>query len=114
MATLIEAGMLYSNDNNFIFINNAPNALTTEQTIVNKEGEENWDINETMKTSPANDSIQCNEDTSTFANRIETSQNFLLHEFSDLRSEMKNMHECNKTNDLHADVIKGWSWWKIR
>ena len=41
MATLIEVGMLYSNDNNFIFINNAPNALTTEQTIVNKEGEEN-------------------------------------------------------------------------
>ena len=106
--------MLYSNGNNSIFINNAPNALTTEQTIVNKGGEENWDINETMKTSSANDSIQCNEDTSTFANRTETPQNFLLHEISDLRSEMKNMHECNKTNDLHADVIKGWSWWKIR
>ena len=59
-----------------------------------------------MKTSPANDSIQCNEDTSTFANRIETSQNFLLHEISDLRSEMKNMHECNKTNDSHAECNK--------
>ena len=59
-----------------------------------------------MKTSSANDSIQCNEDTSTFANRTETPQNFLLHEISDLRSEMKNMHECNKTNDSHAECNK--------
>ena len=102
-ATLIEAGMLHGNDNNSIFINNVLNAPTKKQTIVSKESEENWDINETAKSSPANDSIQSNEDTSTFTNRIEILQNFYLYEISDLRSKMKNIHECNKTNDSHAE-----------
>ena len=98
--------MLHSNDNNSIFINNILNAPTKEETAVNKESEKNSDINETTKSSPANDSIQSNEDTWTFVNRIETLQIFFLHEISDLRSEMKNMHECNKTNDLHAECNK--------
>ena len=36
----------------------------------NKESEENSDVNETTKSSPANDRIQSHEDTSTFANKI--------------------------------------------
>ena len=106
IATLIETGMLHSNDNNSIFISNLVNAPTKEQTIVNKENEENSDVNETTKSSPANHSFQANEDTSTFVNRIETLQNFFLHEIAYLRSEMKNMHECNKTNDSHAQCNK--------
>ena len=106
IATLFEAGMLHSNDNDSIFINNVLNAPTREQTIVNKESEENSDIDDTTKSSPANDIIQPNEDTSALANRIETLQNFFLHEISDLRSEMKNMHECNKTNDSHVECNK--------
>ena len=107
IATLIEAGMLHSNDDDSIVINNFLNAPTKEQTIVNKESEENSGINDTTKNSPANDIIQPNEDTSALANRIETLQNFFLHEISDLRSEMKNMHECNKTNDSHVECNKG-------
>ena len=57
-------------------------------------------------SSPANDSIQSNDDTSTFANRIETLQNFLHYEIYDLRSEMKKMHEYNKTNDSLAECNK--------
>ena len=106
IATLTVAGMLHSNDNNSIFINNILSAPTKEETAVNKESKKNSDINETTKSSPANDSTQFNEDTWTFANRIETLQNFFLHEISDLRSEMKNMHECNKTNDSHAECNK--------
>ena len=98
--------MLHGNDNNSSFINNVLNAPTKEKPMVSKESEENSDINETTKSSPANDSIQSNEDTSTFANRIETLQNFFLYEISDLRSEMKNMHKCNKTNDSHAESNK--------
>ena len=107
IATLIEIRMLHSNDNDSIFINNVLNAPTKEQTIVNKESEENSGINDTTKISPANDIIQPNEDTSALANRIETLQNFFLHEISDLRSEMKKMHECNKTNDSHVECNKG-------
>ena len=107
IATLIEAGMLHSNDDDSIVINNFLNAPTKEQTIVNKESEENSGINDTTKNSPANDIIQPNEDTSALANRIETLQNFFLHEISDLRSEMKKMHECNKTNDSHVECNKG-------
>ena len=107
IATLIETRMLHSNDNDSIFINNVLNAPTKEQTIVNKESEENSGINDTTKNSPANDIIQPNEDTSALANRIETLQNFFLHEISDLRSEMKKMHECNKTNDSHVECNKG-------
>ena len=106
IATLIETRMLHSNDNDSIFINNVLSAPTKEQTIVNKESEENSDINDTMKSSPANDIIQLIENTSALANRIETLQNFFLHEISDLRSEMKNMHECNKTNDSHVECNK--------
>ena len=106
IATLIEIRMLHSNDNDSIFINNVLNAPTKEQTIVSNESEENSDINNTTKISPANDVIQPNEDTSALANRIETLQNFFLHEISDLRSEMKNMHECNKTNDSHVECNK--------
>ena len=46
----------------------------------NKESEENSDVNETTKSSPANDRIQSNEDTSTFANKIATLKNFFLHQ----------------------------------
>ena len=106
IATLIEAGMLHSNDDDSIVINNFLNAPTKEQTIVNKESEENSGINDTTKNSPANDIIQPNEDTSALANRIETLQNFFLHEISDLRSEMKKMHECNKTNNSHVECNK--------
>ena len=95
--------MLHGNDNNSSFINNDLNAPTKEKPMVSKESEENSDINETTKSSPANDSIQSNEDTSTFTNRIEILQNFYLYEISDLRSKMKNIHECNKTNDSHAE-----------
>ena len=91
--------MLHSNDNDSIFINNVLNAPTKEQIIVNNESEQGSDINDTAKSWPANDIIQPNEDTSALANRIETLQKFFLHEISDLRSEMKKMHECNKTND---------------
>ena len=73
---------------------------------VNKESKENSDINDTTKSSPANDIIQANEDTSTLANRIESLQNLFLHEIYDLRSEMKNIHECNKTNDSHVECNK--------
>ena len=76
IATLIEAGMLHSNDNDFIFINNVLNAPTKEQTILNKESEENSDINDTTKISSANDIIQPNEDTPALANRTETLQKF--------------------------------------
>ena len=106
VATLIEAEMLHSNDNDPIFIHNVLNAATKEQTIVNKKSEENSDINDTRKSSPASDIIQPNEDTSALANRIETLQNFLLHEISDLRSDMKNIHEFNKTNDSHVECNK--------
>ena len=106
IATLIEIRMLHSNNKDSIFINNVLNAPTKEQTIVNKESKENSDINDTTKSSPANDIIQPNEDTSALANRIETLQSFFLHEISDLRSEMKNMHECNKTNDSHVECNK--------
>ena len=106
IATLIEAEMLHSNDNDPIFIHNVLNAATKEQTIVNKKSEENSDINDTRKSSPASDIIQPNEDTSALANRIETLQNFLLHEISDLRSDMKNIHEFNKTNDSHVECNK--------
>ena len=69
--------MLHSHDNNSIFISNPLNTSTKEQTIVNnKESEENSDVNETTKISPANDSIQSNENTSTLANRIETTKFF--------------------------------------
>ena len=71
--------MLHSNDKDSIFNNNVLNAPTREQTIVNKESEENSDIDDTTKSSPANDIIQPNEDTSTLANRIETLQNLFLH-----------------------------------
>ena len=98
--------MLHGSDNNSSFINNVLNAPTKEKPMVSKESEENSDINETTKSSPANDSIQSNEDTSTFANRIETLQNIFLYEISNLRSEMKNMHKCNKTNDSHAESNK--------
>ena len=107
IATLIETEIVHSNDSDSIFINNVLNAPTKEQTIVNKESEENSGINDTTKSSPANDIIQPNEDTSALANRIETLQNFFLHEISDLRSEMKKMHECNKTNDSHVECNKG-------
>ena len=106
IATRIEAGMLHSNDDDSIVINNFLNAPTKEQTIVNKESEKNSGINDTTKSSPANDIIQPNEDTSALANRIETLQNFFLHEISDLKSEMKNMHECNKINDSHVECNK--------
>ena len=106
IATLIETRMLHSNDNDSIFINNVLSAPTKEQTIVNKESEENSDINDTMKSSPANDIIQLIENTSALANRIETLQNFFLHEISDLRSEIKNMLECNKTNESHVQCNK--------
>ena len=76
IATLIEAGMFHSNDNDFIFINNVLNAPTKEQTILNKESEENSDINDTTKISSANDIIQPNEDTPALANRTETLQKF--------------------------------------
>ena len=76
IATLIEAGMLHSNDNDFIFINNVLNAPTKEQTILNKESEENSDINDTTKISSANDIIQPNEDIPALANRTETLQKF--------------------------------------
>ena len=76
IATLIEAGMLHSNDNDFIFINNVLNAPTKEQTILNKESEENSDINDTTKISSANDIIQPSEDTPALANRTETLQKF--------------------------------------
>ena len=56
IATLTVAGMLHSNDNNSIFINNILNAPTKEETAVNKESKKNSDINETTKSSPANDS----------------------------------------------------------
>ena len=96
--------MLHSNDNNFIFISNPLNTPTKKQTILNnKESEENSDVNETTNSSPAN---QSNENISSFAKSIETLQNFFLHEISDLRIEMKDMHECNKTNDLHAECNK--------
>ena len=72
IATLIETGILHSNDNNSIFIKNILKASTKEQTIVNNESEENSDINDTTKCSPANDIIQPNEDTSALANRIAT------------------------------------------
>ena len=98
--------MLHSTDNNSIFHSSVVNALTKEQIIVDKESEEKTDIDETMKSSPANDSIQSNEDTSTFANRIRTLPNIILHEISDFRSEMKSMHECRKTNDSHAEWNK--------
>ena len=98
--------MLQSNNNDPIFINNVLNAPTKEQTIVNKESEENSDINDTMKSSPANDIIQLIEDTSALANRIEALQNFFLHEISDLGSEIKNMLECNKTNESHVQWNK--------
>ena len=65
--TLIETGMLHNNDNNSIFISNPFNKPRKEQAIVNNKGsEENSDVNETSKSSPANDSIQSNEDTSSF------------------------------------------------
>ena len=67
---------------------------------------ENSNINDTTKSSRANDIIQPNEDKSASANRIETLQIFFLHEISDLRSEMKNMHECNKSNDSHVECNK--------
>ena len=98
--------MLHNNDKNSIFINNILNAPTKEQTIVNKECGKNSDINDTTKISPANGIIQPNIDTSTFANRIETLQNFFLHKISDLRSDMKNMHECNKLMIRMLNVIK--------
>ena len=104
IATLIEAGLLHSNDNESIF-NNVLNALTKEQTIVNKESEENSDINDTTKSSPANDIIQPNEDTSALANRIETLQNFFLHEIFDLRTCMN----VTKLIIRMLNVIKGWS-----
>ena len=115
IATLIETGMLHNNDNNSIFISNPLNAPIKEQIILNKESEENSDVNETKKSSPANYRIKSNEDTSTIAimtmhqvSQIgnETLQKFFLHEISDLRSEMKNIHECNKTNDSHAEFNK--------
>ena len=52
--------MLHSNDNNSVFISNPLNTPTKEETILNKESEENLDINETTKSSLANDSIQSN------------------------------------------------------
>ena len=59
--------MLHNNDNNSIFISNPFNKPRKEQAIVNNKGsEENSDVNETSKSSPANDSIQSNEDTSSF------------------------------------------------
>ena len=98
--------MLHNNDKNSIFINNILNAPTKEQTIVNKECGKNSDINDTTKISPANGIIQPNIDTSTFANRIETLQNFFLHKISDLRSDMKNMHACSKLMIRMLNVIK--------
>ena len=106
IATLIEAGMLHSNDDDSIVINNFLNAPTKEQTIVNKESEENSGINDTTKNSPANDIIQPNEDTSALANRIETLQNFFLHEIFDLKSEIKNIHECTKITDSYVECNK--------
>ena len=106
IATLIEIRMLHSNNKDSIFINNVLNAPTKEQTIVNKESEENSDINDTTKSSPANHIIQLIEDTSALANRIEALRNFSLHEISDLRSEIKNILECNKINESHVQCNK--------
>ena len=106
IATLIEIRMLHSNNKDSIFINNVLNAPTKEQTIVNKESEENSDINDTTKSSPANHIIQLIEDTSALANRIEALRNFSLREISDLRSEIKNILECNKINESHVQCNK--------
>ena len=72
ITTLIEAGILHSKYNDSIFINNVLNAPTKEQTVVNKGSKENSDINDTMKSTPANDIIQPSEERSALANRIET------------------------------------------
>ena len=49
IATLIEAGMLHSNDNDSIFINNVLNAPKKEQTIFNKESEENCETSTILR-----------------------------------------------------------------
>ena len=50
IGTLTETGMLHSNDNDSIFINNVLNAPTKEQIIVNNESEQGSDINDTAKS----------------------------------------------------------------
>ena len=50
IGTLTETGMLHSNDNDSIFINNVLNAPTKEQIIVNNESEQDSDINDTAKS----------------------------------------------------------------
>ena len=73
IVSFIETGMLHNNDNNSIFISKPLNTPTKEQIIVNNKGsKENSNVSETMKSSPANDSFQSNEDTSTFLNTIKT------------------------------------------
>ena len=50
--------MFHSKDYNSIFISKHLNTPAKEQTVVNnKESKENSDVNETTKSSPANDSI---------------------------------------------------------
>ena len=115
IATLTVAGMLHSNDNNSIFINNILNAPTKEETAVNKESKKNSDINETTKSSPANDSTQFNEDTWTFANRIlKLCKIFFFMKFLISEVKWKTCMNVTKLMIRMLNVIKGWSWLKIK
>ena len=115
--TLVTSGLLFKNDKKSLFIRNSVNTPTKDQGNQFDSFDHNTDDeaseNENSSTSTEENINDSPKDSfSILAERLDTLQNLLLSEISDIKAEMKNkchqmtLKEINAGNDEKIELLQ--------
>ena len=114
IATLTEAGMLHNNDNDSIFIKNVLNAPTKEQTIVNKERKKTQTSKILRKVHQQMTLFNLMKIHQLSQIGLKLQKIFSFMKFLILEVKWKTCMNITKLMIRMLNVIKGWSWWKVK